>query len=113
MGTNLANNNENGYVVYPDSVGFMKLDEAIAYADENATPATPYRVEGCDDNETYHRTTGFPELTEWAQYLADNGLTVAPGADARRAAEILRSASDDGYITVADALRAAGCAWEQ
>lgn len=46
--------NENGYVVYPASVGFMNLEAALdaARLDSNTGPEWWARVEDCDTEET-------------------------------------------------------------
>ena len=40
--------NENGYVIYPDSVGKMDLDTAMEYARESSERNGTARVEDCD-----------------------------------------------------------------
>jgi hypothetical protein len=49
--------NENGYVIYPDSIGKYELDEAMNYAAERSgeQPSVEYRVEDCDTEKVVAR----------------------------------------------------------
>jgi hypothetical protein len=55
--------NENGYVIYPESIGVMDRETAIERACELSAenPTETYRVEDCDTNDTIARFRGGQE----------------------------------------------------
>jgi hypothetical protein len=60
----MTSTNENGYVVYPASVGYMRLDAAKDAAAELSAELRnePVRVEDCDTNATVARYCNGEEL---------------------------------------------------
>ncbi len=47
--------NENGYVIYPDSVGRMNLADALEYARQSSIECGNARVEDCDTEKVVAR----------------------------------------------------------
>jgi len=49
--------NENGYVIYPASIGVMDLEKALEKAASMSAedPSEPYRVEDCDTEKVIAR----------------------------------------------------------
>ncbi len=55
----IVSENQNGYVVYPTSIGIFDFDDAVNYAlDASAVnPEQPFRVECCDTEKVLFRAS--------------------------------------------------------
>ena len=76
--------NDNGYVIYPDSVGKMDLDAAKEYARESSEREGEARVEDCDTEAVVARYRHGVEVDAGGVVEKRNTARAAPAGSGQR-----------------------------